>query len=118
MVGWSWFENTFSRFSLKTSLTNTRSCSPRKLAGLKLKLISLKDAVTPIILFTSRTNKSHSQCPTLSVSLSPKEIVINHTPHSLRLQVRDFSMVRAMEWESVTTMFQWSTTQSNMSSNR
>ncbi|KAM9962819.1 hypothetical protein ACTFIR_005736 [Dictyostelium discoideum] len=46
-------------------------------------------------------------------------------PRSLILQVTDFSLVsssRPMEWESVcsqvTTMFQWSTTQSNMSSNR
>ncbi|KAN0001093.1 hypothetical protein ACTFIZ_002299 [Dictyostelium cf. discoideum] len=37
-------------------------CSPRKLAGLKGKLIVLKDAVIPFRLYTRRTNKFHSQC--------------------------------------------------------
>ncbi|KAM9954862.1 hypothetical protein ACTFIW_000965 [Dictyostelium discoideum] len=36
-------------------------CSPRKLAGLKGKLIALKDAVTTLRLYTRRTNKFHSQ---------------------------------------------------------
>ncbi|KAM9955004.1 hypothetical protein ACTFIW_000834 [Dictyostelium discoideum] len=40
-------------------------CSPRKLAGLKGKLIALKDAVIPFRLYT-RTNKFHSQCLTLA----------------------------------------------------
>ncbi|KAM9943652.1 hypothetical protein ACTFIT_001941 [Dictyostelium discoideum] len=41
-------------------------CSPRKLAGLKGKLIALKDAVIPFRLYTRRTNKFHSQCLTLA----------------------------------------------------
>ncbi|KAM9985632.1 hypothetical protein ACTFIZ_000228 [Dictyostelium cf. discoideum] len=41
-------------------------CSPRKLAGLKGKLIALKDAVIPFRLYTPRTNKFHSQCLTLA----------------------------------------------------
>ncbi|KAM9997201.1 hypothetical protein ACTFIZ_007978 [Dictyostelium cf. discoideum] len=40
--------------------------SPRKLAGLKGKLIALKDAVIPFRLYTRRTNKFHSQCLTLA----------------------------------------------------
>ncbi|EAL73842.1 hypothetical protein DDB_G0267210 [Dictyostelium discoideum AX4] len=35
-------------------------CSPRKLAGLKGKLIALKDAVIPFRLYTRRTNKNQS----------------------------------------------------------
>ncbi|KAM9943637.1 hypothetical protein ACTFIT_001926 [Dictyostelium discoideum] len=38
---------------------------PRKLAGLKGKLIALKDAVIPFRLYTRLTNKFHSQCLTL-----------------------------------------------------
>ncbi|KAM9957083.1 hypothetical protein ACTFIR_003820 [Dictyostelium discoideum] len=41
-------------------------CSPRKLAGLKGKLIALKDAIIPFRLYTRRTNKFHSQCLTLA----------------------------------------------------
>ncbi|KAM9967259.1 hypothetical protein ACTFIR_007499 [Dictyostelium discoideum] len=41
-------------------------CSPRKLAGLKGKLIALKDAVIPFRLYTRQTNKFHSQCLTLA----------------------------------------------------
>ncbi|KAM9955137.1 hypothetical protein ACTFIW_008801 [Dictyostelium discoideum] len=41
-------------------------CSPRKLAGLKGKLIALKNAVIPFRLYTRRTNKFHSQCLTLA----------------------------------------------------
>ncbi|KAM9951238.1 hypothetical protein ACTFIT_012344 [Dictyostelium discoideum] len=41
-------------------------CSPRKLAGLKGKLIALKDAVIPFRLYTRRTNKFHSQCLNLA----------------------------------------------------
>ncbi|KAM9957078.1 hypothetical protein ACTFIR_003815 [Dictyostelium discoideum] len=40
-------------------------CSPRKRAGLKGKLIVLKDAVIPFRLYTRSTNKFHSQCLTL-----------------------------------------------------
>ncbi|KAM9985602.1 hypothetical protein ACTFIZ_000237 [Dictyostelium cf. discoideum] len=110
-------------------------CSPRKLAGLKGKLIALKDAVIPFRLYTRRTNKLGSIIP-----------------HSSRGQVRDFSLVNSskpMEWKRnksipsfdyvlttdasesgagatlkkgnkviKTWSFQWSSTQSNMSSNR
>ncbi|KAM9955066.1 hypothetical protein ACTFIW_008730 [Dictyostelium discoideum] len=41
-------------------------CSPRKLAGLKGKIIALKDAVIPFRLYTRRTNKFYSQCLTLA----------------------------------------------------
>ncbi|KAM9974294.1 hypothetical protein ACTFIR_012815 [Dictyostelium discoideum] len=41
-------------------------CSPRKLAGLKGKLIALKDAVIPFRLYTRQTKKFHSQCLTLA----------------------------------------------------
>ncbi|KAN0018571.1 hypothetical protein ACTFIU_011189 [Dictyostelium citrinum] len=42
------------------------SCSPRKLAGLKRKLIALKDAVIPFRLYTRKTNKFHCHCLSLS----------------------------------------------------
>ncbi|KAN0045069.1 hypothetical protein ACTA71_006597 [Dictyostelium dimigraforme] len=41
-------------------------CSPRKLAGLKGKLIALKDAIIPFKLYTRQTNKFHTQCLTLA----------------------------------------------------
>ncbi|KAN0040727.1 hypothetical protein ACTA71_009065 [Dictyostelium dimigraforme] len=41
-------------------------CSPPKLAGLKGKLIALKDAIIPFRLYTSQTNKFHTKCPTLA----------------------------------------------------
>ncbi|KAM9962817.1 hypothetical protein ACTFIR_005734 [Dictyostelium discoideum] len=41
-------------------------CFPRKLAGLKGKLIVFNDAVIPFRLYTRRTNKFHSQCLTLA----------------------------------------------------
>ncbi|KAN0045076.1 hypothetical protein ACTA71_006604 [Dictyostelium dimigraforme] len=41
-------------------------CSPRKLAGLKGKLIALKDAIIPFRLYTRQTNKFHIQCLTLA----------------------------------------------------
>ncbi|KAN0033464.1 hypothetical protein ACTA71_002891 [Dictyostelium dimigraforme] len=41
-------------------------CSPRKLAGLKGKLIALKDAIIPFRLYTRQTNKFHTQCLTLA----------------------------------------------------
>ncbi|KAM9985679.1 hypothetical protein ACTFIZ_012328 [Dictyostelium cf. discoideum] len=50
-------------------------CSPRKLAGLKGKLIALKDAVIPFRLYTRRKTSF-----TPSVLLSPMEIGINHSP--------------------------------------
>ncbi|KAN0045048.1 hypothetical protein ACTA71_006576 [Dictyostelium dimigraforme] len=41
-------------------------CSPRKLAGLKGKLIALKDAINPFRVYTRQTNKFHIQCLTLA----------------------------------------------------
>ncbi|KAN0032962.1 hypothetical protein ACTA71_011169 [Dictyostelium dimigraforme] len=41
-------------------------CSPRKLAGLKGKLIALKDAIIPFRLYTRQTNKFYIQCLTLA----------------------------------------------------
>ncbi|KAN0032981.1 hypothetical protein ACTA71_011188 [Dictyostelium dimigraforme] len=41
-------------------------CSPRKLAGLKGKLVALKDAIIPFRLYTHQTNKFHTQCLTLA----------------------------------------------------
>ncbi|KAN0045612.1 hypothetical protein ACTA71_005990 [Dictyostelium dimigraforme] len=41
-------------------------CSPRKLAGLKGKLIALKDAIISFRLYTRQTNKFHTQCLTLA----------------------------------------------------
>ncbi|KAM9994367.1 hypothetical protein ACTFIZ_007603 [Dictyostelium cf. discoideum] len=99
-------------------------CSPRKLAGLKGKLIALKDAVIPFRLYTRRTNKFHS-----SVLLSPMEIGINHSPF-LKKSIYEYVLTTdASESGAGATLkkgnkviktwsFQWSSTQSNMSSNR
>ncbi|KAM9974028.1 hypothetical protein ACTFIR_009370 [Dictyostelium discoideum] len=57
-------------------------CSPRKLAGLKGKLIALKDAVIPFRLYTRQTNKFHSRQWRLGSII----------PHSSRGQVRDFTL--------------------------
>ncbi|KAM9974314.1 hypothetical protein ACTFIR_012835 [Dictyostelium discoideum] len=118
-------------------------CSPRKLAGLKGKLIALKDVQT--------LHSPNKQVP-LSVSHSRQWRLGCIIPHSSRGQVRDFTLVNSpkpMEWKEIslfpsynyvfrtdasesgagatlkkgnktikTWSFQWSTTQSNMSSNR
>ncbi|KAN0040691.1 hypothetical protein ACTA71_009029 [Dictyostelium dimigraforme] len=50
----------------KEKKKNLDQCSPRKLAGLKGKLIALKDAIIPFRLYTRQTNKFHIQCLTLA----------------------------------------------------
>ncbi|KAM9974020.1 hypothetical protein ACTFIR_009362 [Dictyostelium discoideum] len=67
-------------------------CSPRKLAGLKGKLVSLQSSHSDFTLVEQTSF-------TLSVSLSPKEVGINH---SSRCQVRDFTLFNSskpMEWK-------------------
>ncbi|KAM9974213.1 hypothetical protein ACTFIR_003929 [Dictyostelium discoideum] len=59
--------NYFSRVANRFGINEASyCCSPRKLAGLKGKLIALKDAVIPFRLYTRQTNKFHSQCLTLA----------------------------------------------------
>ncbi|KAN0001069.1 hypothetical protein ACTFIZ_002292 [Dictyostelium cf. discoideum] len=121
-------------------------CSPRKLAGLKGKLIALKDAVIPFRLYTRRTNKFHSQCLTLANGDWDQSFPI---PQEVKLEISHWLTVLnqwngkeislfpsydyvlttdASESGAGTTLkkenkviktwsFQWSTTQSNMSSN-
>ncbi|KAM9955109.1 hypothetical protein ACTFIW_008773 [Dictyostelium discoideum] len=122
-------------------------CSPRKLAGLKGKLIALKDAVIPFRLYTRRTNKFHSQCLTLAngdwdQSFPIPQDVKSEISHWLtvlnRWNGKEISLfpsydnvltTDASESGAGATLkkgnktiktwsFQWSTTQSNMSSNR
>ncbi|KAM9975456.1 hypothetical protein ACTFIW_013337 [Dictyostelium discoideum] len=111
--------------------------SHRKLACLKGKLIALKDAVIPFRLYTRRTNKFHSQCLTLANGDWDQSF-----PIPQRRQVRDFTLEISLfpSYDYVLTTdasesgagatlkkgnkiittwsFQWSITQSNMSSNR
>ncbi|KAM9994160.1 hypothetical protein ACTFIZ_002975 [Dictyostelium cf. discoideum] len=105
-------------------------CSPRKLAGLKGKLIALKDAVIPFRLYTRRTNKFHSQCLTLANRDWDQSFPI---PQEVKLEISHWLTV-LNQWNGKeisagatlkkgnkvikTWSFQWSTTQSNMSSNR
>ncbi|KAM9985622.1 hypothetical protein ACTFIZ_000209 [Dictyostelium cf. discoideum] len=109
-------------------------CSPRKLAGLKGKLIALKDAVIPFRLYTRRTNKFHSQCLTLANGDWDQSFPI---PQEVKLEIShclfpsyDYVLTTdASESGAGATLkkgnkviktwsFQWSSTQSNMSSNR
>ncbi|KAM9954210.1 hypothetical protein ACTFIW_003751 [Dictyostelium discoideum] len=76
-------------------------CSPRKLAGLKGKLIALKDAVIPFRLYTRQTNKKSVYVLTTDAS----ELGAGATLKKGNKTIKTWS-------------FQWSTTQSNMSSNR
>ncbi|KAM9975685.1 hypothetical protein ACTFIW_003634 [Dictyostelium discoideum] len=64
-------------------------CSPRKLAGLKGKLIALKDVVITFKLYIRRTNKLLSQCHSRQ---SGSGSIITH---SSRRQVRDFTLVNS-----------------------
>ncbi|KAM9954847.1 hypothetical protein ACTFIW_000950 [Dictyostelium discoideum] len=66
---------------------NLDCCSPRKLVGLKGKLIALKNSVILFRLYTRRTNKFHSQCLTRQWRLG------SIIPHSSRCQFRDFMLV-------------------------
>ncbi|KAM9955161.1 hypothetical protein ACTFIW_008825 [Dictyostelium discoideum] len=122
-------------------------CSPRKLAGLKGKLIALKDAVLPFRLYTRRTNKFHSQCLTLAngdwdQSFPIHQDVKSEISHWLivlnQWNGKEISLFPSYDYVLTTDAsesgagatlkkgnktiktwsFQWSTTQSNMSSNR
>ncbi|KAM9945001.1 hypothetical protein ACTFIT_003251 [Dictyostelium discoideum] len=122
-------------------------CSPRKLAGLKGKLIALKDAVIPFRLYTRRTNKFHSQCLTLAngdwdQSFPIPQEVKSEISHWLTVlnqwNGKEISLFPSYDYVLTTDAsesgagatlkkgnkviktwsFQWSTTQSNMSSNR
>ncbi|KAM9954324.1 hypothetical protein ACTFIW_003865 [Dictyostelium discoideum] len=122
-------------------------CSPRKLAGLKGKLIALKDAVIPFRLYTRRTNKFHSQCLTLAngdwdqsfpIPQDVKSEILHWLTVLNQWNGKEISLfpsydyvltTDASESGAGTTLkkgnktiktwsFQWSTTQSNMSSNR
>ncbi|KAM9974261.1 hypothetical protein ACTFIR_012782 [Dictyostelium discoideum] len=75
-------------------------CSPRKLAGLKGKLIALKDAVIPFRLYTRQTN-NYDYVLTTDASESGAGATLKKGNKIIK-----------------TWSFQWSTTQSNMSSNR
>ncbi|KAM9948583.1 hypothetical protein ACTFIT_009781 [Dictyostelium discoideum] len=122
-------------------------CSPRKLAGLKGKLIALKDAVIPFRLYTRRTNKFHSHCLTLAngdwdQSFPIPQEVKSEISHWLTVlnqwNGKEISLFPSYDYVLTTDAsesgagatlkkgnkviktwsFQWSTTQSNMSSNR
>ncbi|KAM9971002.1 hypothetical protein ACTFIR_002867 [Dictyostelium discoideum] len=122
-------------------------CSPRKLAGLKGKLIALKDAVIPFRLYTRQTNKFHSQCLTLAngdwdQSFPIPQEVKSEISHWLTVlnqwNGKEISLFPSYDYVLTTDAsesgagatlkkgnktiktwsFQWSTTQSNMSSNR
>ncbi|KAM9945017.1 hypothetical protein ACTFIT_003267 [Dictyostelium discoideum] len=122
-------------------------CSPRKLAGLKGKLIALKDAVIPFRLYTRRTKKFHSQCLTLAngdwdQSFPIPQEVKSEISHWLTVlnqwNGKEISLFPSYDYVLTTDAsesgagatlkkgnkviktwsFQWSTTQSNMSSNR
>ncbi|KAM9967291.1 hypothetical protein ACTFIR_007531 [Dictyostelium discoideum] len=122
-------------------------CSPRKLAGLKGKLIALKDAVIPFRLYTRQTNKFHSQCLTLAngdwdQSFPIPQDVKSEISHWLTVlnqwNGKEISLFPSYDYVLTTDAsesgagatlkkgnkiiktwsFQWSTIQSNMSSNR
>ncbi|KAM9975921.1 hypothetical protein ACTFIR_009762 [Dictyostelium discoideum] len=122
-------------------------CSPRKLAGLKGKIIALKDAVIPFRLYTRQTNKFHSQCLTLAngdwdQSFPIPQDVKSEISHWLTVlnqwNGKEISLFPSYHYVLTTDAsesgagatlkkgnktiktwsFQWSTTQSNMSSNR
>ncbi|KAM9954846.1 hypothetical protein ACTFIW_000949 [Dictyostelium discoideum] len=122
-------------------------CSPRKLAGLKGKLIALKDAVIPFRLYTRRTNKFHSQCLTLAngdwdQSFPIHQDVKSEISHWLTVlnqwNGKEISLFPSYDYVLTTDAsksgagatlkkgnkiiktwsFQWPTTQSDMSSNR
>ncbi|KAM9975287.1 hypothetical protein ACTFIW_010315 [Dictyostelium discoideum] len=78
-------------------------CSPRKLAGLKGKLIALKDAVIPFRLYTRRTNKFHSQCLTLANGDCDQSFPI---PQDVKLEIS--------HW--LTILNQWNGKEINVSS--
>ncbi|KAM9954910.1 hypothetical protein ACTFIW_001013 [Dictyostelium discoideum] len=134
-------------FSIPEGPKSDYCCSPRKLAGLKGKLIALKDAVIPFRLYTRRTNKFHSQCLTLAnrywdQSFPIPQDVKSEISHWLTVlnqcNGKEISLFPSYDYVLTTDAsesgagatlkkgnktiktwsFQWSTTQSNMSSNR
>ncbi|KAN0022974.1 hypothetical protein ACTFIU_009057 [Dictyostelium citrinum] len=88
-------------------LLKARQCTPRKLAGLKGKLIALKDAVIPFRLYTRKTNKFHCHCLSLSNGDWDQSFVIpqdvksevsnwysmihSQVPHSTTMEVGDYT---------------------------
>ncbi|KAM9975511.1 hypothetical protein ACTFIW_012095 [Dictyostelium discoideum] len=64
-------------------------CSPRKLTGLKGKLIALNDTVIPFKHYTRRTKKFHSQCLTLANGLGSFPIHQDFKSESEQLQAED-----------------------------
>ncbi|KAN0018529.1 hypothetical protein ACTFIU_011147 [Dictyostelium citrinum] len=71
------------------------SCSPRKLAGLKRKLIALKDAVIPFRLYTGKTNKFHCRCLSLSNGDWDQSFVI---PQDVKSEISNW-LTLLMEWQ-------------------
>ncbi|KAM9957113.1 hypothetical protein ACTFIR_003850 [Dictyostelium discoideum] len=140
--------NYFSRIANRFGINEASyCCSPRKLAGLKGKLIALKDAVIPFRLYTRQTNKFHSQCLTLAngdwdQSFPIPQDVKSEISHWLTVlnqwNGKEISLFPSYDYVLTTDAsesgagatlkkgnkiiktwsFQWSTTQSNMSSNR
>ncbi|KAM9954748.1 hypothetical protein ACTFIW_003348 [Dictyostelium discoideum] len=131
----------------RTNSINYIVALQRKLAGLKGKLIALKDAVIPFRLYTRRTNKFHSQCLTLANGDWDQSFPIPQdvkSEISLWLTVlnqwngKEISLFPSYDYVLTTDAsesgagatlkkgnktiktwsFQWSITQSNMSSNR
>ncbi|KAM9954893.1 hypothetical protein ACTFIW_000996 [Dictyostelium discoideum] len=96
-------------------------CSPRKLAGLKGKLIALKDAVIPFRLYTHvKSEISHwltvlNQWNGKEISLFPSYDYVLTTDAS---ESGAGATLKKGNKTIKTWSFQWSTTQSNMSSNR
>ncbi|KAN0022944.1 hypothetical protein ACTFIU_009027 [Dictyostelium citrinum] len=125
------------------------SCTPRKLAGLKGKLIALKDAVIPFRLYTRKTNKFHCHCLSLSNGDWDQSFII---PQDVKSEISNWLTLLTLltQWNGKeislfpsfdyvlttdasescagatlkkgnriinTWSFQWSATQSNMSSN-
>ncbi|KAN0022954.1 hypothetical protein ACTFIU_009037 [Dictyostelium citrinum] len=64
------------------------NCTPRKLAGLKGKLIALKDAVIPFRLYTRKTNKFHCHCLSLSNGDWDQSFVI---PQDVKSEIRNLN---------------------------
>ncbi|KAN0025790.1 hypothetical protein ACTFIU_000053 [Dictyostelium citrinum] len=74
-------------------LLKARQCTPRKLAGLKGKLIALKDAVIPFRLYTRKTNKFHCHCLSLSNGDWDQSFVI---PQDVKSEVSNwYSMIHS-----------------------
>ncbi|KAM9954289.1 hypothetical protein ACTFIW_003830 [Dictyostelium discoideum] len=96
-------------------------CSPRKLAGLKGKLIALKDAVIPFRLYT-HVKSEISHWLTVLNQWNGKEIsIFSSYDYVLTTDASESGAGATLKKGNKTIKtwsFQWSTTQSNMSSNR